>query len=232
MALEKGEPPCKRRLAFSFVHNSQLYLCLGSKPFVLPVERQYVQCRDGRYAVDRFLNLHQFDLPSARWSVVSTMCVNYEQDERFYWENLMTRKGMCCAVLGDCAYIFGEIFGYGSHELNLETTVWRRLEPKNREDGPMKKSYAGMVACGEETLCVFGGYGDEFSHRQPGAIYSADVDFGPACYYTNELHLFQVKTGKITIPFKKILLEMQMATFHWRIVVIIFDFTQPLILYL
>ena len=62
------------------------------------------------------------------------------------------------------------------HELNLESMVWRRLEPKNREDGPIHKIRAGMVACGHEALCVFGGFG-------------LDTDF------TNELHLYYIVAG-------------------------------------
>ena len=89
----------------------------------------------------------------------------------------MTRKGMCCAMLGDCAYIFGGVLksGYGLHELNLERMVCHRLESKNRENGPMKKRYAGMVAWGGNS--VFCGYGAELSLCQSGAIYSAHVDW-------------------------------------------------------
>jgi len=91
----------------------------------------------------------------------------------------MRQVGVCCAVLGDCAYTYGGRwkYGYAVHELNLETMVWRRLEPKNREDGPLTdKHEAGMVACGDEALCVFGGYGPDTGRHahQRGATYHSD----------------------------------------------------------
>ena len=58
--------------------------------------------------------------------------------------------------------------------------IWRRLEPQNREEGPVHKYRAGMVAFGDEALCVFGGYG-------------VDTD------YTNELHLYHVERGRSVV---------------------------------
>jgi len=76
--------------------------------------------------------------------------------------------------------------------------VWRRLEPKNREDGPLTyKHEGGMVTCGDEALCVFGGYGRDTGRHQPGATYRSDddyyIDFNGT--WTNELHVFHIKTG-------------------------------------
>lgn len=39
--------------------------------------------------------------------------------------------------------------------------MWQRLEFHNREDSPMRKSDAGMAACGEEALCVFDGFEED-----------------------------------------------------------------------
>ena len=123
------------------------------------------------------------------------VCVDSEREEQRFWAEYTHHEGMCCAVLGDCAYMFGGRwkYGYAVHELNLETMFWRRLEPQNREDGPMNKTNAGMVTCGDESLCVFGGYGRDTGRHQPGAAYWHP---NPTYCKTNELHLFHIKTGQ------------------------------------
>ena len=102
-----------------------------------------------------------------------------EEEEKFTKEFALNDGGACCAALSDCAYAFGGRwdYGYAVHELNLETMVWGRLEPQNREEGPVHKIGARMAACGEEALCVFGGFGLE-------------------TLFTNELHLFHLDTGR------------------------------------
>ena len=93
--------------------------------------------------------------------------------------------GVCCAVLGDCAYTFGGRwkYGYAVHELNLDTMVWRRLEPQNQKDGPVHKVGAGMAAYGDDALCVFGGC-------------ELPAEFGLNPDFTNSLHLFHVGAGR------------------------------------
>ena len=79
------------------------------------------------------------------------------------------------------------------HELDLETMFWRRLEPQNREDGPLPyKRLAGMVACGDKALCVFGGHGLKFGPCQAGATYQLEQG---QCW-TNELHVFDTEKGE------------------------------------
>ena len=69
--------------------------------------------------------------------------------------------------------------------------VWRRLEPKNREDGPYRMQGAGMVACGDEALCVFGGIGcREFGEGRSQARAKRRCK-------SNELHLFCISSGKL-----------------------------------
>ena len=113
-----------------------------------------------------------------------------------YWREERRLGGVCCAVLGDCAYTLGRNWKYGCcvYELNLEIMEWRRLEPKNREDSPMCKKNAGMVVCKDDALCVFGGYGLDTGRHQPGATYHTD-DAHPTHCWTNELHLFHISTG-------------------------------------
>ena len=192
MEWERQEP-AERKEAFSFVHNDQFYVCHGTRGLGVLSGKTY--------AKDQLLPLQRFDFSSAQWSGVSPVCVDREPEERRYWREMNDHTGVCCAVLGNSAYTFGGFweYGYAVHELNLETMVWRRLEPKNRENGPMHKCWAGMVACGCEVLCVFGGYGRDSSRHQPGATYHIDrasyrLHDGPKSW-TNELHVFHIKKG-------------------------------------
>ena len=61
----------------------------------------------------------------------------------------------------------------------------------------MHKDKAGMVAYGDEMLCVFGGYGDAPERngivRQRGAQYDTDMASVWGFCWTNELHLFHIK---------------------------------------
>ena len=162
--------PSHREGAFSFVHKNHFYVCHGGAVF-------YTEKKN--YTQDQLLPLQRFDFSSGRWSGVSPVCADHEEGEKHYWTDLTWASdfGVCCAVLGDCAYTFGGHwqYGYAVHELNLETMVWRRLEPRNRKDGPMDVadgSYkTGMVACGDHTLCVI----------------SPKIE--------EELHLFHINTG-------------------------------------
>lgn len=96
-------------------------------------------------------------------------------------------------------YTFGGFgrYSFKVHELNLETMVWRRLEVQNQRDGPMTVCRAGMVAYGDEALCLFGGYGCGTIRPQPGATYHKDSAYPDAdnCW-NNALHLFHIKTCK------------------------------------
>ena len=183
MASKKTEP-LRRYMSFSFAHK-KFYVCHG-EPFIAEPPPADLALAIG-------LPLQRFDFSSAQWSDVSPVSVDQEPEERDFWRKRTNHVGVCCAVLGNCAYTFGGMwkYGYAVHELNLDTMVWRRLEPRIREDGPMDKIHAGMVVCGDETLCVFGGYGHDTGRHQPGATYYSD---GAICY-TNELHVFHTKKG-------------------------------------
>ena len=192
MASEKKEPVGGRQ-AFSFVHNNQFYVCRYGNYVYNQVlgKKLYQKYRDGGYSEEQLLPLQRFDFSSAQWSGVSPVCADPESEERKCWTECMG-SGMYCAVLGNCAYTYGGFWKYGHavHELNLETMVWRRLEPQNREDGPMiMKQCIGMVACGDEALCVFSGHGIDTGQHQPGATYQRD----PMGCGTNELQIFNTK---------------------------------------
>ena len=146
MATERRDPK-GLRLPFFFVHNDQFYACRGG-----------VVWRDNRGDMeDRRLPLQRFDFSTAQWSGVSPVSADHERQEKYFWERTnYDDTELCCAVLGDCAYTFGGFweYGYAVHELNLETMVWRRLEPKNREDGPSGNTGQGWSRA-RMTLCVY-----------------------------------------------------------------------------
>ena len=204
MASEKKEPEARGE-AFSFVHSDQLYVCQYTRPSNTrhPVRVNRRQRRAGQRDSGRDSSrvehpLQRYDFSSAQWSGVLPVSVDREPEERLYWTGRAKHHvGVCCAVVGDCAYTFGGLWKYGHavHELNLETMVWRRVEANNVEDGPMDKENAGMVESGDGTLCLFGGHGPDTGRHQSGATYQRD-DSHPGHCLTNELHLFCVSTGK------------------------------------
>ena len=194
MASERREPAARMDQS-CFVYNDQLYFCRRYAPWCGCGRGYLKECTEDQ----RHLPLQRFDFSSAQWSGVSPVCDDQEEQEERYWNNRDEDLGVCCAVLGDRAYTFGGKwkYGYAVHELNLGTMVWRRLELQNREDGPMQKDKAGMVACGDEALCVFGGCQYELGNgrRQLGAAYHV-YEHAYENWWTNELHLFHIKTGQ------------------------------------
>ncbi len=67
-----------------------------------------------------------------------------------------------------------------------------RINPKNPDDGPMKKYDCGMVPY-KKRLVIFGGYGAAPTHPQPGASYQAG--------WCNTLHLFDLVEGECISPY-------------------------------
>ncbi len=61
------------------------------------------------------------------------------------------------------------------------------INPKNPDDGPMRKSLCGMVPY-KKSLVIFGGVCDAPTHPQPGASYQDKR--------TNELHLLDLVEGE------------------------------------
>ena len=90
--------------------------------------------------------------------------------------------GVCdgaCAVVGDYIYFYGGLDKEGERtgslfELNLSTKSWRELS-RPGTGGPQEKCSCGMVAY-NSTLIIYGGFAVD------GLI--------------NELHMFDLKTGK------------------------------------
>ena len=127
--------PADGKVTFSFVHNDKFYVRVSCA-----LQARYRGGPEPEYSEEQLLPLQQFDFSSAQWSDVSPLCADREPEEQRFWTEFTRLRrhyvGMCCAVLGDCAYTYGGDwqYGYAVHELNLETMVWRRLKAKNRHD--------------------------------------------------------------------------------------------------
>ena len=138
-------------------------------------------------------HLDVFDFTNHEWSSLATT-----------GEQPTAISGACCVGIKNCLYLFGGWYqGWRNadvHELDLILLKWRKLAGWELEGGPMCKDKAGMVDYGEEMLCVMGGYGypgNELGTTQPGATYSWDTDSVHGLCWTNELHLFHIKSCKM-----------------------------------
>ena len=110
--------------------------------------------------------------------------------------------GLCagaCTSLLDSLYWFGGGDGwsfYNSlHRLDTTTLEWRELLPVNQDDGPMRKSWCGMVSFLQDQLAVFGGYGIPTGPTQPGAMFTKDTNSTDGSGWSNELHVFNITEG-------------------------------------
>ena len=101
-------------------------------------------------------------------------------------------------AIGKDIYYFGGYSGgdyvNSLHYFNVDSFKWRELSPSSSENGPMNKSYSGMVSAhfdGEDYLIIIGGYISSSinTQEQPGAQYSA----GGRC---NEIHYYRISSGQ------------------------------------
>ena len=147
-------------------------------------------------------SLQVFDLSKAEWAMV-------EQG----MEMPSIISGGCCALINNRLYVFGGWLAGARnadiHELDLLNYTWRKLDPKNPGEGPFLKDKAGMVAYGQEMLCVFGGYGYPSEKHvtaggvyvgQKGATYDWDMESYHDICWMNELHLFHTEKCKTNLP--------------------------------
>ena len=103
-----------------------------------------------------------------------------------------------CASIQDSLYTYGGWDGSsiqsGLHRLCTSAMVWRKLEERFLQDGPMRKAGCRMVQF-NDTLVLFGGYGLPRAAIQPGSIFIKSQRFSDGSGWTNEVHLFDVKKG-------------------------------------
>ena len=81
------------------------------------------------------------------------------------------------------------------HQLDTTTMTWRKLEPNNPSDAPMKMSGCGMVAYGDHKLVLFGGYGVPPEKAPPGSVFYQRNTGTEEKGWTNELKVFNIEEG-------------------------------------
>ena len=100
-----------------------------------------------------------------------------------------------CTSLLDSVYWFGGWDGwsfYNSlHRLDTTTLEWRKVQPLNPAEGPMRKVWCGMVSFSQDKLATFGGYGHPTSPIQSGATFIKNP-FSSGMGWSNELHVFDI----------------------------------------
>jgi N-acetylneuraminic acid mutarotase len=172
--------PEGRRGQWSVVHGGKFYLYGG-----------YTAGKEA-LTFQSMIHLHVFDVTTCEWSVVKTG----GNRPRSY-------SGACSTLIGDKMYMFGGWFmgmrKADIHELNLVNYEWKKLTSDDYMEGsPLLKDKAGMVAYGTEMLCVTGGYGYpcDFHRKQKGASFHLDANSYYEIGWTNELHLFHIKSRK------------------------------------
>ena len=130
---------------------------------------------------------------------------------RCEWRLVKTRgncprvvSGACSTVIGDYLYMFGGWYeglrNADIYALSLLNFRWKQLTDVEAMRGsPLCKDKAGMVDYGTEMLCVMGGYGHprHYFQAQKGASYHWDPNSFMDIGWTNELHLFHIKTSKL-----------------------------------
>lgn len=171
--------PLGRRGQWCGVHGGKFYLYGG---YAGAVDLQ-------GYSQDK---LDVFDFASCEWRVFAT---EGNQPKAV--------SGACSTVMGDCLYVFGGWYrGYRNadvYELNLTDFQWRKLTDEDYIKGsPLNKDKAAMVDYGNEMLCITGGYGHSRSafQSQKGATFHLDAQSYFQIGWTDELHLFHVKSRK------------------------------------
>ena len=100
--------------------------------------------------------------------------------------------GVCTSSLNSL-YWWDRESDYSSiHTLDTTTLEWRRIQPLNPAEGPMRKKFGcGMVSIFQNRLATFGGYGIPTGPIRPGAMFIKD-SFDSGIGWSNELHMFDI----------------------------------------
>lgn len=107
------------------------------------------------------------------------------------------------ALLNDDLFTYGGLDGKGYevaslHRLDTKTYHWFKLSPENaKEEAPMAKFGAAMIACGED-LALFGGHGFPRGPTQPGSSLVKDTRYSDGSGWTNEFHIYHFNEGMYT----------------------------------
>ena len=87
------------------------------------------------------------------------------------------------------------------HTLDLVSLDWADVQVLNQTDGPMRKAGCGMVPYSQDRLALFGGYSIPTSPTQPGETFTKSTRYTEGREWSNELHIFNVNEGYVSIAF-------------------------------
>lgn len=173
-----GEPRCRER-AFIAAQGYKLLLWGGRGEFDGGEIRE-VSCDE----------VHRFDPATESWSVLQT---RGQHPPNGVFDG-------ACAISGHFAYSYGGLIDGGSNEhgslyqLDLLTNQWKELSPCI-QGGPLGKYGCGLVVRGEEVV-IFGGSSHMLPFSLVAHLYSKSGSWCVNGRMTNELHVFNLKTGE------------------------------------
>ena len=104
------------------------------------------------------------------------------------------------ASLNEDLYTYGGVYGKrhkvnSLHRLDTKTYHWYQLSPRNaKEESPMTKDRAGMIACGGN-LALFGGRCLPHGPAQPKSSLVKDPKRTDGGGWTNEFHIYCPREG-------------------------------------
>ena len=105
---------------------------------------------------------------------------------------------VACVCVGDLLYLYGSDRKLLS-QLDLRAFLWSELWATTDLDNgetPMIKDACGMVYFADGHLGVFGGYAHPSGPLQPGSKFILNTYGDENEGWTNEFHLFNIKTSK------------------------------------
>ena len=136
-------------------------------------------------------------------SVVTSIVHHYDPDSETWNTNTCEgphppgiRSG-ACASAGHHLHTYGGLDERGEnqgtlHLLDIRSRRWKLI---SSEGGPMNKRGSKMIAY-DSKIVIFGGYGEQSGHIQPGAKFEKDSGSRSSNGWTNELHTFNLKEGE------------------------------------
>ena len=107
------------------------------------------------------------------------------------------RSGGCC-ISGQHLYIYRGYDGQSYHgvlyELNIKSWTWTRVSDGGADGGPCKKDGCRMMAYQDQLLVVGGRYSGGGDYDEMPSSRQAESSYESG--YTNEVHCFNLTTGK------------------------------------
>ena len=111
-----------------------------------------------------------------------------------------TYRGAASASLHDDLFSFGgtdsKQFFNTVHKLDTEKLCWSQVSHQNADGAPMPKVACGMIAFGNNSLGVFGGYGVPRGPTEPQSFIKG-TGFTDGRGWTLEFHIYNLSEGNM-----------------------------------